>query len=180
MLKTETLYLPRTGFMKIQEDINERMRAILIDWLVEVHLKFKLVPETLYLTVNLIDRYLEIEQVKREKLQLVGVTAMLIACKYEEIYPPEVKDFVYITDNAYTKQEIQDMEYLMLKKFDFNVTVISSFRFIERFIRLAQETEDIFFLAQYVIELSLIEYKMIKYKPSLLASGAIYLARKIM
>lgn len=180
MLKTETMYLPKVGFMKIQEDINERMRAILIDWLVEVHLKFKLVPETLFLTVNLIDRYLEIEQVKREKLQLVGVTAMLIACKYEEIYPPEVKDFVYITDNAYTKQEIQDMEYLMLKKFDFNVTVISSFRFIERFVKLAQETDDIFYLAQYVIELALIEYKMIKYKPSLLASGAIYLARKIM
>lgn len=65
--------------MKIQEDINERMRGILVDWLIEVHLKFKLVPETLYLTVNLIDRYLEIENVKRDKLQLVGVTAMLIA-----------------------------------------------------------------------------------------------------
>ena len=66
------------------------MRAILIDWLVEVHLKFKLVPETLYLTVNLIDRYLEKVEVMREKLQLIGVTAMLIASKYEEIYAPEV------------------------------------------------------------------------------------------
>lgn len=82
------------------------MRAILIDWLVEVHLKFKLVPETLYLTVNLIDRYLEKEQVNRQKLQLVGVTSMMIASKYEEIYPPIIKDFVYITDNAYTKEEI--------------------------------------------------------------------------
>ena len=86
------------------------MRSILIDWLVEVHLKFKLVPESLYLTVNLIDRYLEREQVHRSKLQLVGVTAMLIACKYEEIYPPIVKDFVYITDNAYTKEEILEQE----------------------------------------------------------------------
>ena len=115
MLKTVSLYLPTPGYMKVQDDINERMRGILIDWLIEVHLKFKLVPETLYLTANLIDRYLELEVVKRDKLQLVGVTAMLIACKYEEIYPPEVKDFVYITDNAYTKQEIMDMEYIMLK-----------------------------------------------------------------
>lgn len=92
--------------MERQEDINEKMRAILIDWLIEVHLKFKLVPESLFLTVNLIDRYLEKETVNRQKLQLVGVTAMLIACKYEEIYPPIVKDFVYITDNAYTKEEI--------------------------------------------------------------------------
>ena len=90
------------------------MRSILIDWLVEVHLKFKLVPESLYLTINLIDRFLEREQVNRQKLQLVGVTAMLIACKYEEIYPPIIKDFVYITDNAYTKEEILEMERKML------------------------------------------------------------------
>jgi hypothetical protein len=90
------------------------MRSILVDWLVEVHLKFKLVQESLYLTVNLIDRYLERRQIHRSKLQLVGVTAMLIACKYEEIYPPIVKDFVYITDNAYTKEEILDMERDML------------------------------------------------------------------
>lgn len=100
--------------MQRQEDINEKMRSILIDWLIEVHLKFKLVPESLFLTVNLIDRYLEREQVNRQKLQLVGVTAMLIACKYEEIYPPIVKDFVYITDNAYTKEEILEMERKIL------------------------------------------------------------------
>ena len=180
MLKTETKFLPSPGYMKMQSDINERMRGILIDWLIEVHLKFKLVPETLYLTVNLIDRYLEIEAVKRDKLQLIGVTAMLIACKYEEIYPPEVKDFVYITDNAYTKTEIMDMEYLMLKKFNFNVTVISSYRFIERFTKLAGDSEVMFFLIQYMLELSMVEYKMIKYKPSLLASSAMYLAHKIM
>lgn len=180
MLKTETLHLPTLGYMKLQTDINDRMRGILVDWLVEVHLKFKLVPETLYLTVNLIDRYLELDTVKRDKLQLVGVTAMLIACKYEEIYPPEVKDFVYITDNAYTKEEIMDMEYRMLKKFEFNVTVISSYRFIERFTKLSQDSEAIFFMAQYMLELALVEYKMIKYKPSVLASGALYLAHKIM
>lgn len=82
------------------------MRAILIDWLIEVHFKFKLLPETLFLTINLIDRYLERVIVNRTKLQLVGVTSMLIASKYEEIYAPEVRDFVYITDNAYTKEEI--------------------------------------------------------------------------
>jgi cyclin B len=76
--------------MEAQPDVNEKMRDILIDWLVEVHLKYKLVPETLYLTVSLIDKYLEKVVVNREKLQLVGVTAMLIASKYEEIYAPEV------------------------------------------------------------------------------------------
>lgn len=72
------------------------MRAILIDWLVDVHLKFKLMAETLYLTVYLIDKYLESNPINRSKLQLVGVSAMFIACKIEEIYAPELKDFVYV------------------------------------------------------------------------------------
>ena len=96
----------RPLYMEDQEYINERMRSILVDWLVEVHLKFKLVPETLYLTVNLIDRYLAKTEVSRPKLQLVGVTALLIASKYEEIYPPELRDLVYICDRAYSKLEV--------------------------------------------------------------------------
>lgn len=111
MLKTEKLFTAQYGFMATkQTDINEKMRAILVDWLIEVHYKFKLLPETLFLTVNLIDRFLERNDVVRTKLQLVGVGAMLIASKYEEIYAPEVRDFVYITDKAYTKEEILIME----------------------------------------------------------------------
>ena len=91
---------------KSQTDVNEKMRAILVDWLVDVHLKFKLLPETLFLTVNIIDRYLELNQISRQKLQLVGVAAMLISTKYEEIYPPEVRDFEYVTDKAYSREEI--------------------------------------------------------------------------
>jgi len=79
------------------------MRAILMDWIVDVHLRFKLLPETLYLSVNIIDRYLAQQLIQREFLQLVGITALLIASKIEEIYPPRLKDFVEITDNTYTK-----------------------------------------------------------------------------
>jgi cyclin B len=111
MLKTESENSAKIGYMIKQNDINEKMRAILVDWLIEVHYKFKLLPETLFLTVNLIDRYLEKEIIHRTKLQLVGVTAMLIASKYEEIYAPEVKDFVYITDRAYQKEEILRQEF---------------------------------------------------------------------
>jgi hypothetical protein len=96
----------RPLYMESQLHINERMRSILVDWLVEVHLKFKLVPETLYLTINLIDRYLTKREVSRPKLQLVGVTSLLIASKYEEIYPPELRDLVYICDRAYSKNEV--------------------------------------------------------------------------
>ncbi len=98
----------RPVYMEDQPYVNERMRSILVDWLVEVHLKFKLVPETLYLTVNIIDRYLARAEVSRPKLQLVGVTCLLIASKYEEIYPPELRDLVYICDKAYSKAEVRN------------------------------------------------------------------------
>ena len=85
----------------MQDDVTERMRAILIDWLVEVHLKFKGLPQTQFQTVNIIDRFLMQRHISRKKLQLQGISAMQIACKFEEIYPPEISDFVYITDNVY-------------------------------------------------------------------------------
>ena len=96
--------------MEYQNDINEKMRRILIDWLIDVHLKFKLVLETIYLTVNLIDHYLEIVRIKRIILQLIGVTSLLIAFKCEEICPPDVKYFTRIIDNAYNKEELFQME----------------------------------------------------------------------
>jgi cyclin B len=168
-----------SNYMQRQEDINEKMRSILVDWLIEVHLKFKLVPESLYLTINLIDRYLEKEQVNRQKLQLVGVTAMLIACKYEEIYPPIVKDFVYITDNAYTKEEILEQERKMLQVLDFNIQITSSFRFLERYSKIAKADALIFNLSRYLIELSLLNCKMLRFPNSNLAASALYLSLKM-
>jgi hypothetical protein len=96
----------RATYMDDQPHINERMRAILIDWLVEVHFKFKLVPETLYLAVNLLDRYLQTREIKRPKLQLLGIVCLLIASKYEDLYAPELRDLVYICDRAYTLGDV--------------------------------------------------------------------------
>ena len=179
MLDSEEKYLPTYGYMKSQEDINEKMRAILIDWLIEVHFKFKLLPETLFITVNIIDRYLELKSIERNRLQLLGVTSMWIAWKYEEIYAPEIKDFVYITDNAYTQKNILELEYEVLRALEFNLTSPSSYRFLERYAKLVNTDQRTFNLAWYLIEIPLIEYKMIKYKPSLISSAALFVAHKI-
>ena len=104
MQLTESETQPNSFYMRMQTDINENVRAILIDWLIGIHAKFKLLPETLYLTVNIIDRYFSMFQVKKSEVQLVGITALLITTKYEEIYPPTVKDFIYLTDNTFTRQ----------------------------------------------------------------------------
>jgi len=156
------------------------MRAILVDWLVDVHLRFKLLDETLFLTINLIDRYLEKCDVTRQNLQLVGVTAMLIASKYEEIYAPEIKDFVYVTDKAYTREEILEMEGNMLAIFEFKLTTTSAYRFLERYSNVHGTDERTYNLAKYLIELSLVEYKMLKYTPSNIAASALYLSSKIL
>ena len=116
-----------------QPEVNDKMRAILIDWLIDVHLKFKLLPETMFITVSIIDRFLEKVNVSKSKLQLVGVTALMIASKYEEIYPPEVKDYVYITDRAYNKAEILNMEFNILSTLSFDVTFPTSYRFVEKY-----------------------------------------------
>ena len=94
------------GFMAHQKDITVAMRAILVDWLVEVSDEFKLQPETFYLAVSYTDRYLSREAVPRSKLQLVGATCMFLAAKYEEIYPPTVGEFAYITDDTYSPKQV--------------------------------------------------------------------------
>uniref|UniRef100_A0A2K5KF99 Cyclin-like domain-containing protein n=1 Tax=Colobus angolensis palliatus TaxID=336983 RepID=A0A2K5KF99_COLAP len=102
-------------------DINGRMRAILVDWLVQVHSKFRLLQETLYMCVAIMDRFLQVQPVSRKKLQLVGITALLLASKYEEMFSPNIEDFVYITDNAYTSSQIREMETLILKELKFEL-----------------------------------------------------------
>lgn len=130
-------------YMDSQLEINENMRAILVDWLVVVHSKFELSPETLYLTTNIIDRFLSVKTVPRRELQLVGISAMLIASKYEEIWPPQVDDFVSLTDNAYSNVQILVMEKMILGKLEWTLTVPTLYVFLVRFIKAAIPDEQV-------------------------------------
>ena len=107
------------------------MRAILVDWLVDVNIKFKLLPQTLFVTVNLIDRFLAENEVKRQHLQLVGIACLMIVGKYEEIYPPVLKDYVAVCDGAYSKDEILNMEAKILIFVNFDLTQTSALTFLE-------------------------------------------------
>ena len=180
LLKVEHNYKVNPNYMQNQPDLNDRMRAILLDWIVEVHLKFKLLPATLFLTVNIIDRYLDKQVIQKEKLQLVGAAALFIACKYEEIYAPELKDFVYITDNAYNKKEILQMEFSILQNLQFQFNYPSPLNFLQRYMKFTQCNDIIANLAKYLIELSLIDYKMTKYSSSLLSLATLYTSVRIL
>ncbi|PWZ30164.1 Cyclin-A1-1 [Zea mays] len=184
--EAETKKRPSTDFMEtIQKDVNPSMRAILIDWLVEVAEEYRLVPDTLYLTVNYIDRYLSGNEISRQRLQLLGVACMLIAAKYEEICAPQVEEFCYITDNTYFRDEVLDMEASVLNYLKFEMTAPTAKCFLRRFARAAQACDEdpalhLEFLANYIAELSLLEYSLLSYPPSLIAASAIFLARFIL
>jgi len=180
LLTEETARLPSPTYMDQQRDINQKMRAILVDWLVEVHSKYRLHDETLWLGVQIVDRYLQTTQVMRNRLQLVGVAAMLIAAKFEEIHPPEVRDFAYITDNTYSKQEILDMEAVMLNALGFDLACPTAVHFLTKFLRANKGSEVQKHLSQYLAELSLLEVKFLKYKPSQVAAAAVLLSNRLM
>ncbi|XP_031254633.1 cyclin-B2-3-like isoform X1 [Pistacia vera] len=176
--KAESTSCAPPNYMAQQFDINERMRGILIDWLIEVHYKFELMDETLYLTVNLIDRFLALQPVVRKKLQLVGVTAMLLACKYEEVSVPVVEDLILISDKAYSRKEVLDMEKLIINALQFNVSVPTPYVFLRRFFKACQsDKKQLELLSFFLIELCLVEYEMLKFPPSMLAAAAIYTAQ---
>ncbi|KAG8377270.1 hypothetical protein BUALT_Bualt08G0010700 [Buddleja alternifolia] len=175
--KTESSSCVPSNYMLQQFDINERMRGILIDWLIEVHYKFELMEETLYLMVNLIDRFLSVQSVVRKKLQLVGVTAMLLACKYEEVSVPVVEDLVLISDRAYCRKEVLDMEKLIINTLQFNMSLPTPYVFMRRFLKAAQSDKRLELLSFFIIELCLVEYEMLRFPPSLLAAAAIFTAQ---
>jgi len=152
------------------------MRAIIVDWLVEVHKKFRLVPDTLYLCVNILDRFLSRVSITRSQLQLVAVTSMLIASKYEEIYPPEIRDCVYITDRAFTRQAVLDMEIRILDELQYALSVPTAYPFLLRFLSVTGAPPAMRFAASYYLERMLQEPEFLDYRPSLLAAGAVCLA----
>ena len=114
--KLEVQYEIRENHLKGQTEVLPKMRAVLIDWINDVHLQYRFMQETFHMAVSIIDRYLQAStRTTRKNLQLVGITALFIASKYEELYPPEVKDFVYITDDTYNRNQVLDMEKHILK-----------------------------------------------------------------
>jgi len=176
----EAALLPAPNYMDAQGDINAKMRAILIDWLIEVHMKYHFRSETLYLTVSIIDRYLSLRTVMRRKLQLVGVAAMFIASKFEEIDPPKVAEFAYITDNTYTKTDILSMECVVLGALDFQLVAPTPAHFFERLARANGCDQQHRCLAQYCMELGLLDIRMIRYAPSLYVSAALLLSNELL
>ncbi|CAN1250024.1 CYCB1-4, partial [Linum perenne] len=169
-------------YMDSQPDVTAKMRSILLDWLVEVHRKFELMPETLYLTLNIVDRFMAVKNVTRRELQLVGISAMLIACKYEEIWAPQVNDFVCISDKAYTGEQILLMEKSILQRLEWYLTVPTPYVFLVRYVKASVPHDTMVLpvenMSFFLAELGLVQYSVaVSYSPSLIAASAVFAAR---
>ena len=182
LLKEEKNFIEIKGinnkYMKNQNEINPEMRSILNNWLIEVHDKFNYNEQTLFVCINLIDRYLSIKKIERSNYQLVGICALFIACKHEEINLPNPKDFLFITENAYSKEQLFKMEYDILNSINFEVLIPTQLDF---YLYLSykfdlSEKEDL--LGKYLLNICLIDYNLIKYPFSIIACSCLYISMK--
>ena len=176
-----------SDYFKTQPEINEKMRAILIDWLIDVNNKFNFTEETLYLAINIIDTYLSLKKIKRCNLQLLGVTALFISCKQNEIIFRRLKEYAYITDNAYNEQDILNMENDIFQTLEFNILFPSALTFFEilchNFDILDKENKDDkknleFNLGKFLIESFYMSDTSLKYYASTIACSAMYIVMK--
>mmetsp|Transcript_94796 Transcript_94796/g.247419 ORF Transcript_94796/g.247419 Transcript_94796/m.247419 type:complete len:398 (+) Transcript_94796:108-1301(+) len=180
LFEDEAKLRPRPNYMESQPEVSSKMRGILLDWLVEVHQKYRLRPETLFLAQYLIDHYLSVRTILRKRLQLLGVTCTFIAAKFEEINPPKASDFAYITNNTYTKDDILKLECVVLSALDFDIVVPTPVHFFDRLVRASGGGSVHASLVQYVLELTITDITLIRHAPSHMVSAAILLSNELL
>ncbi|XP_050094202.1 G2/mitotic-specific cyclin-B3 [Anopheles aquasalis] len=168
-----------TDYMERQPYITRFMRSVLIDWMVECQESFELNHETLYLGVKIVDIYLSLVVIQRERLQLVAAAALLIAAKYDERIPPTVDDFIYICDGAYDRPELIKMERTVFQTIGYDLGIPLSYRFLRRYARVNRIPMPILTLARYILETSLMEYNTVLMLDSKLACAALFIALRM-
>lgn len=164
-------------YMESQKELAWKMRGILTDWLVQVHVRFRLLPETLFLAVNIIDRFLSARVVSLAKLQLVGITCMFIAAKFEEIVAPSVMHFLQCADSSYNETEILQAEKYVLKTLGWNMSYPNPVHFLRRISKADDYDIKVRTLAKYLLEIACLEWRLIAFPPSQLAGASVWLAR---
>jgi hypothetical protein len=173
--------MPRPDYMAGQQEITWEMRATLVDWLLQVHLRYQMLPETLWIAVNIIDRFLSKRIVSVVKLQLVGVTAMFIAAKYEEIIAPGVDEYVKMTEGGYKRDEILKGEKIVLQTIDFRISsYCSPYSWVRRISKADNYNLQTRTLCKFLMELTLLDYRFLRAKPSLIAAIGMYSARRML
>uniref|UniRef100_A0A182R371 Uncharacterized protein n=1 Tax=Anopheles funestus TaxID=62324 RepID=A0A182R371_ANOFN len=167
-------------YMGRQKHLTKRMRALLVDWMIEIQETFELNHETLYLAVKILDTYLSRVTISHEVLQLVGIAGMLIASKYDERLPPTVDDFVYFCDGAYDRADLLRMERTVFRTIEYDLGYPLSYRFLRRYARVNRIPMMTLTLARYILETGLMDYNTVLVRDSMLACAALFIARRML
>lgn len=177
MKQLEIATMPNADYMDNQNELEWKMRGILVDWLLEVHTRFRLLPETLFLAVNIIDRFLSCKVVQLDRLQLVGVTAMFIASKYEEVLSPHVQNFKHVADDGFSESEILTAERYLLQSLNYDLSYPNPMNFLRRISKADNYDIQTRTLGKYLLEIGCLDHRFLQYPPSRVAAAAMYLAR---
>ncbi|CAC21469.1 G1/S-specific B-type cyclin Cig2 [Schizosaccharomyces pombe] len=178
--KLDLKCLPNPKYMDQQKELTWKMREILNEWLVEIHSNFCLMPETLYLAVNIIDRFLSRRSCSLSKFQLTGITALLIASKYEEVMCPSIQNFVYMTDGAFTVEDVCVAERYMLNVLNFDLSYPSPLNFLRKISQAEGYDAQTRTLGKYLTEIYLFDHDLLRYPMSKIAAAAMYLSRRLL
>ena len=171
--------LPDPDYLKRQPHVNWEHRGVLINWLMEIHSRFRFLHETLFLCVNILDRLLSVRAVSLQKLQLVGVACLLIACKYEETCSPSVAEIVHLCDKQYKADEIVRAEQYVLKAISWNLSFPGPMGWLRRGSKADEYDEKARTIAKYFLEVGCLEKDLIGIPSSLTAAASLWLARLI-
>lgn len=166
-------------YMHNQPQLKKSMRAVLVDWMVEVQESFELNHETLYLAVKMVDQYFSKKFLTKDRFQLLGATCMLMASKYDERLPASIDDFLYICDDAYSRRDMILMEMDVFRTLNFFLGYPLSYRFLRRYARCASLTMETLTLSRYVLETSLMDYDLALERDSKVAAAALLLALRM-
>jgi G2/mitotic-specific cyclin 1/2 len=176
----EIATMANPDYMDSQNELEWKMRGILVDWLLEVHTRFRLLPETLFLAVNIIDRFLSSKIVQLDRLQLVGVTAMFIASKYEEVLSPHVQNFRHVADDGFTEEEILSAERFVLTALNYDLSYPNPMNFLRRISKADNYDIQTRTLGKYLLEIGCLDHRFLAHPPSQVAAAAMYLARMVL
>jgi hypothetical protein len=176
----EIATMANPDYMENQSELEWKMRGILVDWLLEVHTRFRLLPETLFLAVNIIDRFLSAKVVQLDRLQLVGVTAMFIASKYEEVLSPHVQNFRHVADDGFTEDEILSAERFVLAALNYDLSYPNPMNFLRRISKADNYDIQTRTLGKYLLEIGCLDHRFLAHPPSQVAAASMYLARLVL
>lgn len=179
--RCEKRSMANPNYMDHQKEIEWGMRSTLIDWLLQVHARYHMLPETIWIAINILDRFLSLRVVALAKLQLLGVTALFIAAKYEEILAPSVDEFVIVTDGSCTRDEILKGERIILEALSFNVSGYTSpYPFLRRISKADEYDTHSRTLAKFLMELTLLDHRFLRARPRTVAAMAMFLSRRML